>query len=95
MQSAFDSAVLFKVAIAIQWATRIDPAFISPTTRLVEDLALSRFARLRLAICLEQAFDDELSDDDLAGLVRVGDIVRHFSHRVFRDYAYPIPAFAA
>ena len=92
MQSAFDEFVLVKVGLAIQGATQIDPAQISPTTRLVDDLGLRRFGRLRLAICLEEAFDDELSDDALERFVTVGDIIRYFSRRIFRDHVSRLPA---
>ena len=94
MTSAFDGFVLGKVALAIEQVTRIDPADISRGTRLTDDLALGRFARLRLAVCLEEAFDLELPNEVAARFVTVGDIVGYFSRRYFRDFQSPLPAVA-
>jgi len=92
MQAAFTSSVLARVALALERATQIDPADISPSTRLVNDLGLGKIGRLRVAICLEEAFDHELSDDVLDRFVTVADIVSYFGHRYFRDHDYPVPA---
>ncbi len=91
MQAAFHNSVLARVALAIERATQIDPADISPSTRLVNDLGLGRIGRLRVAICLEETFDHELSDDVLDRFVTVADIVSYFGHRYFRDYDYSVP----
>ena len=92
MHAVFNNAVFLNVALAVQWATDTDLALISPTTRLVDDLALGRFGRLRLAICLEEVFDDELSDDVLNRFVTVGDIATYFGRHVS---AIPNPQFRA
>ena len=85
MRSAFDSAVFMKVAVAIESTTSLDPTEVSPSTRLVEDLSLGRFGRLRLAIHLEEIFDLELSDEVVQRFVTVSDIAGYFSRRYFRD----------
>ena len=92
MRAAFNDYVLARVALAIERATQIDPAGIAPSTRLVSDLGLGRIGRLRVAICLEEAFDHELSDDVINRFVTVADIATYFSHRYFRDYEFPVPA---
>ena len=85
MQSAFDRSVLDKVGLALEQATRIDPAGISTGTRLADDLGLGRFGRLRLAICLEEVFDLELPDEVVARFVTVADVVTYFSSHYFSD----------
>ena len=95
MTSAFDGFVLNRVALAVGQVTHIDPATISNGTRLTEDLAMGRFGRLRLAICLEEVFDVELSNEVVARFVTVGDAVGYFSRRYFRDFSAPVRAAAA
>ncbi len=85
MQSAVDRLVFEKVSHALRQVVRADLANLSPSTRINDDLALSRFGRLRLAICLEETFDVELEDDEVEGFAVVGDIVGHISTRYFRD----------
>jgi len=84
MQYAFDSAVFQKVSQAVGQVVR-GTRDVSPGTRLTDDLALSRFGRLKLAICLEEAFDVELEDEDVEQFTVVGDIVTYLSSRYFRD----------
>ena len=95
MTSAFDGFVLNKVTLAIAQITSIDPATILSSARLTEDLALGRFGRLRLAVCLEEAFDAELSNEVVAQFVTVSDVVGYFSRRYFRDFPSPVMAAAA
>lgn len=85
MQSAFDSFVFDKVALAISRTLRIEPSGLSRSTRLADDLALGGFARLRLAVCLEDVFDIELQNDTVERFHTLGDIVSYFSFRYFRD----------
>ncbi len=95
MQPAFDSSVLKKVALAVERTVWIRPAEVSPAARLVDDLALGRFGRLRLAIQLEEIFDLELPDDIVEQFVTVADITDYFSRRCFRDTAWPALGVAA
>ena len=84
MQYAFDNVVFQKVSQAVGQVVR-GTRDVSPATRLTDDLALSRFGRLKLAICLEEAFDVELEDEDVEQFTVVGDIVTYISSRYFRD----------
>jgi acyl carrier protein len=95
MTSAFDGFVLNRVALAVGRATNVDPATISRGTRLTEDLALGRFGRLRLAICLEEVFEVELSNEIVARFLTVGDVVGYVSRRYFTDFSAPVRAPAA
>lgn len=95
MGSAFDNSVLDQVALAIEQTTHIDPADITADTRIVDDLGLGRFGRMRLAMYLEEAFDLELSNEAVGRFVTVADIVSYYSRRYFRDYQARVPAFAA
>jgi acyl carrier protein len=95
MTSAFDRFVLNGVTLAIGRIAHMDPASILTNARLTEDLALGRFGRLRLAVCLEEAFDFELPNEVVARFVTVSDIVGYFSRRYFRDFPFPVRAAAA
>ncbi len=85
MQSAFNSSVYAKVTLAIKQIMRVDSSGLSQATRLVEDLAISRFGRLKLAVCLEELFDIELQDNTVEQFDTLGDIVSYLSYRYFRD----------
>lgn len=85
MQSAFDALVFNKVASAVGKAVRVEPAALSRSTRLVDDLSLGGFGRLRLAVCLEDLFDVELQNDEIERFHTLGDIVSYLSFRYFRD----------
>jgi acyl carrier protein len=95
MTSAFDGFVFNKVARAIAQVTHMDSANIASGTRLTEDLALGRFGRLRLAVCLEEAFDLELTNEVVGRFVTVGDVAGYLSRRYFRDFPSPVRAAAA
>ncbi len=84
MQYAFDNVVFRKVSQAVSQVVR-GTRDVSPSTRLTDDLALSRFGRLKLAICLEEAFEVELEDEDVEQFTVIGDIVTYISSRYFRD----------
>lgn len=85
MQSAFDSFVFDRVALAIGKTVRIEPSGLSRATRLADDLSLGGFGRLKLAVCLEDLFDIELPNDTVERFQTLGDIVSYFSFRYFRD----------
>ncbi len=92
MDAAVNNFVAGKVAQVLGATTHVEASTISASTRLADDLALSRFGRLKLAILLEDLFDLELPDDDLAGFATVADIVRYISRRYFRNVE---PSYAA
>ena len=85
MQSAFNSSVYVKVTLAIKQIMRVDGSGLSQATRLVDDLAIGRFGRLKLAVCLEELFDIELQDNTVEQFDTLGDIVTYLSYRYFRD----------
>jgi len=85
MQDAFNNSVFGRVAQAVAQTIYIEPAGLSENTRLVDDLALGRVGRLKLAMCIEEVFDIELQDDAVARFRTLGDIVNHLSYRYFRD----------
>jgi len=85
VQSALDSFVFDKVVFAIGKTVRVEPSGLSRSTRLADDLSLGGFARLRLALCLEDLFDMELQNDTVERFQTLGDIVSYFSFRYFRD----------
>lgn len=95
MQSAFDSFVFDRVVLALGKTVRVEPSGLSRSTRLEDDLSLGTFARLRLAVCLEDLFDLELQNDTVERFHTLGDIVSYFSFRYFRDVeAAPLSATA-
>ena len=85
MQTAFDGSVLRMVVLSVEQTIYTARAQITSATRLVDDLGLSRFDFLKLAIYLEEAFDLELPDEALRRFVTLGDIVKYLSRRYFRD----------
>ena len=85
MQSALDSFVFDKVLFAVGRTLRVEPSGLSRSTRLVDDLSLGGFARVKLALCLEDLFDMELQNDTVERFQTLGDIVSYFSFRYFRD----------
>jgi acyl carrier protein len=95
MQSALNSSVFDKVVLAVAQAVYIAAPGLSQSTRLVDDLALSRFGRLKLALSLEELFDVELQDDAIDRFSTLGDIVSYLSCRYFRDIEPSAPTLAA
>lgn len=85
MQSAFNSSVFIKVTLAIGQIMRVEVSGLTQATRLVDDLAIGRFGRLKLAVCLEELFDIELQNNAVEQFDTIGDIVTYLSYRYFRD----------
>ncbi len=71
--------VFEKVVLAVEQTVYTGDEGITPTSRLVDDLTLGRFARLKLALYLEETFEVEIPDDAVAHFDTVGDIVRYMS----------------
>ena len=71
--------VFEKVVLAVEQTVYIGGKGITPTSRLVDDLRLGRFARLKLALYLEETFEVEIPDEAVAHFDTVGDIVRYMS----------------
>src|SRR5271166_1996472 len=68
-----------KVVLAVKQTVYIGGKSLTPTSRLVDDLRLGRFARLKLALYLEETFEVEIPDEAVAHFDTVGDIVRYMS----------------
>jgi acyl carrier protein len=71
--------VFKKVVMAVEQTVHLGGEHVTPTSRLVDDLRLGRFARLKLALYLEETFEVEISDEAVADFDTVGDIVRYMS----------------
>jgi acyl carrier protein len=85
MQAALNDFVFDRVVLAIERATHTGDRKVALETRLVCDLALGRFDRLKLAVCLEEIFDVELSDEVLKRFATVADIVGYVGRHYFQD----------
>jgi acyl carrier protein len=68
-----------KVVLAVEQTLHIEGNTLSPATRLVDDLLLGRFDRIRLAMHLEETFDLEIPDDAIECFATVGDIALYLS----------------
>ena len=85
MQSAFNASVFDKVVLAVGRAVHAEASGLARSTRLADDLALSRLGRMRLALALEAMFQVELADEVVERFVDLGDIAGYFSDRYFGD----------
>ena len=85
MQRGVDSYLLGKIALAVAKTVNFDERELAPSTRLTEDLALSRLDRFELALRLEEILDIDLSNETIEGFETVGDIARTLSARFFQD----------
>jgi acyl carrier protein len=79
MLSNTRGSVFEKVVQAVEQTVYIAGKSVTPTSRLVDDLRLGRFARLKLALYLEETFEVEIPDEAVADFATVGDIVRYMS----------------
>lgn len=71
--------VFKKVVMAVEQTVYVGGKSVTPTCRLVDDLRLGRFARLKLALYLEETFEVEISNEAVADFDTVDDIVRYMS----------------
>jgi acyl carrier protein len=79
MPSEMRDMVFDKVVTAVEQTVYVGGESVTPTSRLVDDLRVGRFARLKLALYLEETFEVEISDEAVAHFDTVGDIVRYMS----------------
>ncbi len=85
MQAALGDFVFDKVVLAFERATYIGDRKVALETRLVCDLTLGWFGRLKLAIYLEEIFDIEISNEVLEQFATVADIIKHIGRHYFQD----------
>jgi acyl carrier protein len=79
LQTTSFSAVFDKVVLAVEQTIFVEGPALTPATRLVDDLELGRFGRIKLAVYLEETFDVELTDEAVDRFDTVGDIVQYVS----------------
>ncbi len=79
MPEIFSNVVLEKVVLAVEQTVYIQDNILTIASRLVDDLKLGKFARIRLAISLEETFDLEIPDEVVKRFTTVGDIVQYMS----------------
>jgi acyl carrier protein len=56
-------------------AIHVDPALVTPTAKLREDLDIDSLSAVELALELESAFDIRIEDEELVKLLTVQDVV--------------------
>jgi acyl carrier protein len=79
---ATDSAISLKIRTALGEYLKRDPATILPTQHLRDDLGLDSMAVIELLYRIEEAFDIQIPDQDLAGLTNVGQVVKYVEKRL-------------
>jgi acyl carrier protein len=79
MRSDTRNAVFEKVVQAVEQTVYVEGRDLTPTSRLVDDLRLGRFARIKLALYLEETFDVEITDEAVERFNTIGDVVRYVS----------------
>ncbi|WP_276926424.1 acyl carrier protein [Faecalibaculum rodentium] len=67
--------MLNKIKEVLTEALNTDPELVVPEARLAEDLEIDSLAAVELALELEDTFGIEISDEQLAGLKTVQDIL--------------------
>lgn len=77
MRSSSSNAVFEKVVLAVEQTVPIEGNSLTSASRLVDDLRIGRFARIRLALYLEETFDVEIPDEAAERFNTVDDIVRY------------------
>ena len=60
----------------------IDERLISPSAELVGDLDINSIELADLVMVCEEQFDIEMAEEDLSGLVTVGDVVDYLENHV-------------
>jgi len=79
---AIDSAISLKIRTALGEYLKRDPATILATQHLRDDLGLDSMAVIELLYRIEEAFDLQIPDQDLAGLTNVGHVVMYVEKRL-------------
>ncbi len=79
MRIGSGDAIFDKVVLSIEQTLYVEGQSLSPSTRLVDDLSLGRFGRIRLAMYLEETFDLEISDQAIERFDTVGDIALYMN----------------
>ena len=79
---AADPTISLKIRTALGEYLKRDPDTILITQHLRDDLGLDSMAVIELLYRIEEAFDLQIPDQDLAGLTNVGQVVRYVEKRL-------------
>lgn len=79
---ATDSTISLKIRTTLGEYLKRDPATILTTQHLRDDLGLDSMAVIELLYRVEEAFNLQIPDQDLAGLRQVGDVVTYVEKRL-------------
>jgi acyl carrier protein len=79
---ATDPTISLKIRTALGEYLKRDPATILVTQHLRDDLGLDSMAVIELLYRIEEAFDLQIPDQDLAGLTTVGHVVTYVEKRL-------------
>jgi len=79
---ATDPTISLTIRTALGEFLKRDPDTILPTQHLRDDLGLDSMAVSELLYRIEEAFDLQIPDQDLAGLTNVGHVVTYVEKRL-------------
>ena len=79
---ATDPTISLKIRTTLGEYLKRDPATILTTQHLRDDLGLDSMAVIELLYRIEEAFDLQIPDQDLAGLTHVGHVVTYVEKRL-------------
>ncbi|MGH7184564.1 MAG: acyl carrier protein [Nitrospiraceae bacterium] len=77
-----DPTISLKIRTALGEYLKRDPATIVHTQHLRDDLSLDSMAVIELLYRIEETFDLQIPDQDLAGLTNVGQVVSYVEKRL-------------
>ena len=77
-----DTTISLKIRTALGECLKRDPATILPTQHLRDDLGLDSMAVIELLYRIEETFDLQIPDQDLAGLTNVGHVITYVEKRL-------------
>lgn len=80
-----DTTISLKIRTALGEYLKRDPATILETQHLRDDLGLDSMAVIELLYRIEEAFDLQIPDQDLAGLTNVGHVVTYVEKRLGKN----------
>ncbi|HXT65756.1 MAG TPA: acyl carrier protein [Nitrospiraceae bacterium] len=79
---AIDPTISLKIRTTLGEYLKRDPATILTTQHLRDDLGLDSMAVIELLYRIEEAFNLQIPDQDLAGLTQVGHVVTYVEKRL-------------
>ena len=79
---ATDPTIALKIRTALGEYLKRDPAMILMTQHLRDDLGLDSMAVIELLYRIEETFDLQIPDQDLAGMTTVGHVVNYVEKRL-------------